>query len=223
MWRLNIILLNNIQFLYVFLGLQSHCRWWLQPWNQKTLVSWQESNDNLRQCVEKQRHYFADKRPYSQGYGLPSGHLQLWELDCKKGRTPKNCCLWPAVLEKTSESLLHSKEIKSVNLKGDRPWIFTRRTDAEAEAPGFWSSDGNRKLIEKIPDAEKDWGQNEKRASEDETAGWHHRSNEHELGQTLGDGEGQGGLACSSPWGCKESDITGWLNSNKEKKSQEKF
>ena len=134
MWRLNITLLNNIQFMYVILGLQNHCRRWLQPWNQKTLVSWQESDDKPRQCVEKQRHYFADKGTYSQGYGLPSGHLRLWELDCKDGRTSKNCCLWPVVLEKTTESSLDSK-IKSVNLKGDQPWIFTRRTYAEAEAP----------------------------------------------------------------------------------------
>ena len=78
--------------------------------------------------------------------------------------------------------------------------------DAVAEAPVFWSSDVNRQLIGIVPDAGK--GQ-KKRASEDEMAGWHHQCNEHELGQTLGDGEGQGGLACSSPWGWKELDMTG--------------
>ena len=88
-----------------------------------------------------------------------------------------------------------------VNLKGAQPWIFTRRTDAEAKAPVFWSSDGNRQLIGKVPDAGKDWGQKEKMVSEDEMAGQHHRCNEHELGQTLGDGEGQGGLVRCSPWG----------------------
>ena len=128
-------------------------------------------------------------------------------------RTPKNRCLWTVVLEKTPESPLDSMEIKPVNLKGDQPWIFTGRTDAEAEAPVIWSSDVNRRLPGKVPDAGKDWGQ-KKRVSEDEMAGRHHWCNEHELGQTLGDGEGQGGLACCSPWGHKELDMTGRLNNN---------
>ena len=80
-------------------------------------------------------------------YGLPSGHVQLWELDCKEGRTPKNWCLWTVMLEKAPESPLDSKEIKPINLKGDQPWIFTGRTDADAEAPIFWLSDANRWLI----------------------------------------------------------------------------
>ena len=83
-----------------------------------------------RQCVvEKQRHYSADKGLYSQGYGLPSGHIQLWQLDYKGGRTSKNWCLWTVVLEKTPESPLDSKVIKPVNLKGDQPWIFTGKTE----------------------------------------------------------------------------------------------
>ena len=89
-------------------------------------------------------------------------------------------------------------------------WVLVGRTDAEAEAPVFWSSDGNSRLIGKVPDAEKDWGQKEKRASEDEMAGWHHQCNGHELGQTSGDGEGQGHVVCCSPWGHKESDMTDW-------------
>ena len=67
----------------------------------------------------------------------------------------------------------------------------------------------NRQLTRKVPDAGKDQGQKEKRASEDEMAGWHHRCNEHELGQTPRDGEEQGGLVSCSPWGCKELDMTG--------------
>ena len=144
----------------------------------------------LRQYVEKQRRYSANKGPYSQGYGLPDGHICLWELDHKEGRMPKNWCLWNMVLEKTPESPLDSKEIKPVNLNGDQPWIFTGRTDAEAEAPVFWSCDVNRWLTGKVPDAGKDQGQKEKRVSENEMAGQHHWCNEHELGQTLGDGEG---------------------------------
>ena len=134
-----------------------------------------------RQCVEKQRRYSANKGPYSPGYHLPSGHIWLWELDHKKGRTSKTC-LQTVVLEKTPESPLDSNEIKPANHKRNQSWIFTGRTDAKAEARGFWSSDANRQLIRKVPDAGKDWGQ--KRVSEDEMAGWHHQRNGYELGQT---------------------------------------
>ena len=100
---------------------------------------WQESYDKPRQCVEKQRHHSANKGPNSQGYGLPNGHMQLWELDRKEGRAPKNAWLWTVVLEKTPESPLDSKEIKPLNLKGNQPWILIGRTEAEAETPVFWS------------------------------------------------------------------------------------
>ena len=89
-------------------------------------------------------------------------------------------------------------------------WIFIGRADADAETPVFWSSDVNSWLIAKVPDAGKDWGQKEKRASEDEMTGWNHHSNGHKFGQTLG----QRGLVCCGPWGCKESDMTGWVNNN---------
>ena len=124
-------------------------------------------------------------------------------MDCKESRAPKNWCLWTVVLAKTPESPLDSKEIKLVNLKGNQPWILIGRTDAEAETPVFWSPDVNSWLIGKVPDAAKDWGQNEKSVSDTEIAGWHHWCNGHELGQTSGDDEGQGDLMCYSPWGCK--------------------
>ena len=89
------------------------------------------------------------------------------------------------------------------------------RNDAEAEAPIFRSPDVKSQLIGKVPDARKDWGQ-KKRVSEDEMGGWHHQCHGHELGQTLGDGEEQGGLGCCSPWGCKVSDMIAWLNNNKK-------
>ena len=101
------------------------------------------------------------------------------------------------VLEKTPESPLDSKEIKPVNPKGNQPWIFIGRTDAEAQALVVWSTDMKSRVIVKVPDTWKDWGQ--KRASEDEMAGWHHWCNGHELGQTPGDGEGQGVVACCTP------------------------
>ena len=103
------------------------------------------------------------------------------------------------VLEKTPESPLDSKEIKPVNLTGNQPWILIRKTNAEDEAAVFCSPDANSRLTGNIPDTGKDWGQKEKRASEDEVAGWHHRCNGHELGQTLGDGEGQRSLVCCCP------------------------
>ena len=81
------------------------------------IASWQERYDKPRQCVEKQRHYSANKGMYSQGYGLPSSHVWLWELDHKEGRVPKNWCFWTVVLEKTPEIPLEGKEIKPVNLK----------------------------------------------------------------------------------------------------------
>ena len=111
------------------------------------------------------------------------------------------------VLENTPESPLDNK-IKPVNLKGNR-WKLTGMTDGEAEIPVFLSSDVNSWLIGKVPDAGKEWEQKEKRASEDEMVVWHHQCNECELEQTLGDGEGQRGLVCCSPWSHKESDPTG--------------
>ena len=66
---------------FIFWGLQNHCRWWLQPWNEKTFVPWKESYDQPRQHIKKQRHYFADKGLSSQGYGFSSGHVWMWELD----------------------------------------------------------------------------------------------------------------------------------------------
>ena len=82
------------------------------------------------------------------------------------------------------------------------------------KVPVFWSSDANRWLFGEVPDVGKDRGQEEKKESEDEMAAWHPRCKEHELGQTLGDGEGQRGLACCNPWGHKVWDKTGWLNNN---------
>ena len=96
-------------------------------------------------------------------YGLPSGHVQLWELDHTEGRAPKNWRLQTVVLEKTPESLLDSKEIKPINLKRNQPWKLIGRMDAEAEAPVFWSPDANSWPIGKVPDAGNDWGQKEKR------------------------------------------------------------
>ena len=93
---------------------------------------------------------------------LPVSHLWMWELDHKEGCAPKIWCFWSVVLEKTLESPLDRKEIQPVHPKGNQSWIFTGRTDAEAEIPIVWSLDAKSQLTGKDPEAGKDWGQEEK-------------------------------------------------------------
>ena len=173
------------------------------------LALWKKRYD---QPIKKQRHCFANKGPSSQGYGFSSSHVWMWELDHKESWALKNWCFWTVVLDKTLKSPLACKEIQPVNPKGNQSWIFIGRIDAEAKAPIFWPPDVKNWLIGKDPDAGKDWRQEEKGMTEDGMVGWHHWLDGHEFEQALGVGDGQGGLACSSPWGHKESDMTEWLN-----------
>ena len=122
----------------------------------------------------------------------------MWELDHKEGWVPKNWCFQTVVLEKILDSPLNFKEIKPVNPKGNQPWIFIGRTDAEVEAPILWLPDVKSWLFGKDPDAGKYWGQEEKEATEDEMVGWYHWLNGHEFEKTPGDGEGQGSLVLQS-------------------------
>ena len=169
-------------------------------------ASWKKSHDNPRQRIKKQRHHhFADKGLYSQSYGFSSSRVWMWELDHK---APKNWCFWIVVLEKTLESPCDCKEIQPVHPRGNQPWIFTGRTNAKTEAPILWLSDVKSQLNRKDSDNGNDWRQEEKGMAEDEMVRWHHRLDGHGFGQTPGNGEGQGSLACCSPWGCKESDMT---------------
>ena len=121
----------------------------------------------------------------------------------------KKVCL---MLEKTLESPLDCKKIQPVHPKGNQSWIFIGRTDAEAEIPVLWPLDAKNWLIGKDPDAGKDWRWEEKGMTEDKMVGWHHRLDGHKFEEAPGVGDGQGGLACCSPWGLKESDTTEWLN-----------
>ena len=130
-----------------FSGLQYHCRWWLQPWNYKTLAPWKKSYDQPRQHIKKQRHYIANKGPSSQSYGFSSSHVWMWEVDCKERWVLKNWRFWTVVLEKTLESPLDSKEIQPVNSKCNQSWILIGSTDAEAEAPILWPPDAKCQLI----------------------------------------------------------------------------
>ena len=132
--------------------------------------------------------------------------------ESKESWGPKNWCFWTVMLEKTLESPLDCKEIQPVHSKGNQSWIPIGRTDAEAETPILWPADAKNWLTGKDPNAWKDWRWEEKGTTEDETVGWHHRLNGHEFGQALGVSDGQGILACCSPCGCKELDITEWLN-----------
>ena len=175
------------------------------------LAPWKKSYDKPREYIKKQRYNFANKGPYSQSYGFSSSHVWMWELDHKESWVPKNWCFWTVVL-KTLESPLDCMEIKPVHRKRNQSWIFTGRTDAEAEAPILWPPDAKNWLIGKDLDAGKDWRQEEKGTTEDEMVGWHHRLSGHESEQILGNSERQGNLACYSPWGRKESDSTEWLN-----------
>ena len=110
-----------------------------------------------RQHTKKQRRYFSNKIPSSESYGFSSSHVWIWELDHEESWLLKSWCFWTVVLEKNLESLLDSKQIKPVNPKGNQPWIFTGRTDAEAEAPVFWPPDVKNWLIWKDPNAWKYW------------------------------------------------------------------
>ena len=148
----------------------------------------------------------------SQGYGFPSGHVWMWELDCEESWALKNWCFWTVVLEKTLESPLDCKEIHPVHSEGDQPWDIFGRNDAKAEAPVLWPPHEKSWLIGKDSDAGRDWGQEEKGTPGDELAGWHHQFNGHEFEWTLGVGDRQGGLVCCDSWHRIESDTTERLN-----------
>ena len=168
----------------------------------KDACSLEEKLWPARQHIKKQRYHFANKSLPSQSYGFSSSCVRMWELDHKEGWALKNWCFWTVVLEKTLQSPLDSKEIKPVNPKGNQLWVFTGRTNAEAEAPILWPPDAKSQLIG------KDWRQKKKGVAKDEVVRQHHWNNGHKFGQTPGDGEGQGSLACCSPRDRKESNTT---------------
>ena len=174
----------------------------------KDACSLEESYDQPRQHIKKQRHCFVNKGPSSQGYGFSSSHVWIWELDYKGSWALKNWCFWTVVLEKTLESPLDCKEIQAVSSKENQSWKFIGRTDAEAEIPVLWPLNVKNWLIRKDLDARQDWGWEEKDMTEDEVVGWHHRLDGHEFEHAPGVGDGQGIPACCSPRGRKELDTT---------------
>ena len=204
------------QWLTLFLGAPKSLQMVIAAMKLKThLLHGRKVMINLDRDIKKQRYHFANKGPSGQGYGFSSGHVWMWQWDYKESWAPKNWCFWTVVLEKTLESPLDCKEIQQVHPKGYQSWMFTGRTAAKAETPVLGPPDVKSWLIGKDPDAGGGgggWGQEEKGTTEDEMVGWHHRLDGHEFGWTPGAGDGQGGLACYSPWGHKESDMTERLN-----------
>ena len=170
-----------------------------------------KSYDQPRQHIKKQRHYFVNKVPSIQGYGFSSGHVWMWESDCKESWALKNWYFWNVVLEKTLESPLNYKEIQPVHPKGNRPEYPLEGLMLKLKLQYFghlmWRIDSFEKT-----NAEKDCRRKEKGTTEDEMVGWHQWLDGHEFEKVLGVGDGQGSLACCIPWSCKELDTTEWLN-----------
>ena len=130
---------------------------------------------NLDSILKSRDITLPKKGPSSQSYGFSSSHAWMWELEYKESWAPKNLCFWTVVLEKTLESPLDCKKIQPVDPKGNQSWIFIRRADSICQP------DVKNWLIEKDPDAGKDWRQKEKRMTEDEMVGWHHQLSGHEF------------------------------------------
>ena len=138
-------------------------------------------------------------------------YMQIRDLDHKEGWVQKNWFVQAVVLEKTPESPSNSKEIQQVNPKGNQPWKFIGRTDAEAEAPILSPPGAKNRLTGKDFDAGKDWRQ-EKGVTEDEMAEWHYWLSRQEFEQTPGDSKGQGSLACCGSWGHKSGTwLSDWM------------
>ena len=176
-----------------FLGLQNHCRWWLQPWNEKTLAPWKKSYDQPRQCIKKQRHHFANKVHLVKTmffpivmYGCESWTIK--KAECQRIDAFELWC-WRRLLRipwtaRRSNQLVRKEINPEYSLEG----LML------SEAPILGPPDVKNWLIGKDPGAGKDWRQEEKGTTEDEMVGWHHRMDGHES------------LACCSPWGRKESE-----------------
>ena len=181
--------------------------------NQMVFLLGRKAMTNLDSMLKSKDITLPTKGQYSQGHGLSSNQVLMWELDHnKEGGALKNWCFWTVVLEKTPESSLDRNEIEPVNLKGNQPWILFGRTNVEAESPTLWPPDVKSWLIGKDPDVWKYWRQEEKGMAEDEMVGWHHWLYGLEFEQALGVGDGQGSLACCNQWGPKESNRTEWLS-----------
>ena len=174
------------------------------------LTPWKKSYDKPRQYIKKQRHYFANEGPYSETMVFPVviNGCESWTI--KKAECQRIDAF--ELLEKTLENPLDCKEIQPVYPRGNQSWMFIGRTDAEAYSSILRPPDVKSWLFGIDSDGGKGWRQVEKGMIENEMVEWHHWLNGHEFEQALEDGEGEGRLACCSPWGHKESDMTERLN-----------
>ena len=173
------------------------------------LTPWKESYDQPRQHIKKQRHYFVNKGPSSQGYSFSSGHVCKWELDYKESWVLKNWCFWTVVLQKTLESPLACKEIQPVHPKGDQSWVFIGGLILKLKLQYFGHLMCRADSLEKILMLGKTEG---RRWRGRQRMRWLDGLNGHGFGWTSGVGDGQGGLACCGSRCHKESDMTEWLN-----------
>ena len=144
----------------------------------KRLAPWKKSNDQPRQRIKKQRHYFANKVLSRQSYGFSSGHVWMWELDYKESWVPKNWYFWPVVLEKTLESPWTARRSNQSILKEISPGYSLEGLMLKLKTPILWLPDVKNWLIEKDPDAGKDGGEG---TTEDEMDGWYHWHYGHEF------------------------------------------
>ena len=190
---------------FPLLGLSNHCGWWLQPWNQKSIASWKEIYDKLRQCVENQRHYSADKGRYSQGYVFPVD-CESWTVQKAEHQRMNAFELWcwrrllkvPWTARRSNQSILREinpeYSLGGPVLKLKLQCFDHQMRTADSLEMSLLRAEGEEghqrmRWLDGIPDAM-----------------------DMNFGKTSGDGEGQGGLACCSPQGCKDSDTIGQLN-----------
>ena len=155
-------------------------------------------------------HYNSDQ--VKKKYSLQLASCPLPSKKIKKKKKKNFSFKFQQNLVRNCDSIKRCKEIQPVHPEGGQSWVFTGRTDAEAETPILWPPHAKSWLTGKDPDAGRDWGHEEKGTTEDEMAGWHHWLNGHGFGWTPGIGDGQGGLVCCDSWGRKESDTTEPLN-----------
>ena len=165
--------IDGEQWQTFFGGLQNNCRWWQQPWNLKMLPPWKKSYDQPREHIKKQRHYFANKGPSSQGYGFSRSHVWMWELDYKESWAPKNWCFWTVVLEKTLESPLDCWRSKQSILKEINPEYSLEGLMPKLKLQYFghlmWRADSLEKTLMLV----KVQGRR-KRGQKRMKSGWHH-------------------------------------------------
>ena len=180
----------------------------------KMLAPWKKSYDQPRQCIKKQRHYFANKGPSSQGYGYSSGHVWMCELDYKESWAPKNWCFELWCWRRLLQVPWTARRSNQSNLKEISPGISLEGMMLKLKLQYFGH------LMQRVDsledsDAGRDWGQEEKGTTEDEMARWHRWLDGHESGWTPGAGDGQGGLACCDLWVTKSrTRLSDWTELN---------